>query len=117
MEVAHGASVEAWPIESCSSEALLPLLRGIYRRYYNLMAPPRGLSTPRALKVNKNKITQMRHEIDVFLTDLHHTLHARSCNHFLWLPHTPKPPRPFKAPNNFSLLFAFPQLLLLWLTL
>ena len=32
------------------------------------------------------------HGIGVVLTDLHHVLHARSCKHFLWFPHTPKAP-------------------------
>ena len=53
-----------------------------------------------------------------FLTDLHHILHARSCNHFIWFPHTPKPSRPLKRPKISYLLFAFLflQLLLFWYT-
>ena len=47
---------------------------------------------------------------------LHHTLHARSCNHFLCFPHTPKPPRPRKRPKHFALLYAILQLSLFWLT-
>ena len=40
------------------------------------------------------------HEISVFLTDLHHILHERSCNYFQWFPHTPMPSRPLKRPQN-----------------
>ena len=74
------------------------------------MAPTRGLSTPRALiiKNNKNKTKQLAgHEIGVLLTGLHHTLHARSCNHFLWFSHAPKLPRVLKRPKTINLIFAF----------
>ena len=78
------------------------------------MAPPRALSTPRALKVKMAKSKKrVGHEIGVSLTDLHQILHARSCNHFLWLPHAPKP---IKRPERFNLLFAFIQILLFGLT-
>ena len=67
----------------------------------------------RALKVNKNRTKQLvGYEMNLFLTYLHHILHARSCNHFLWFPHTPNPPRPLKRPKNFNLLFTSFQLLL-----
>ena len=73
-----------------------------------VMAPTRGLSTLRALKVKiKKSKNLLGHGIGVFLTDLHHILHARSCNHFLQFPHTPKPPRPLKRPKNLNLFFAF----------
>ena len=49
------------------------------------MAPPRGLSTPRALQVNNNNRKVFGRGIGVILTELHHILHARSCIHFLWL--------------------------------
>ena len=42
------------------------------------MAPPRGLSTPRALQVKTKKKKNVGHKIIVFLTDLHHILHVRS---------------------------------------
>ena len=72
----------------------------------------RGLSTPRALKVKVKEISKklLGREIDVFPTDLHRIWHARSCSHFLWFPHTPKPPRPLKRPKDFNLLFEFLQL-------
>ena len=81
------------------------------------MAPPRGLSTPRALKAKimkkKKKRKVFAHEIIDFLTDLYHNLHAQSCTHFLWFPHTPRPPRALKRPQHFNLFFAlFFQLLL-----
>ena len=63
------------------------------------MAPPRAES-------HKRKKTNGR-EIGVFLTDLHHSLQARSSNHFLWFPHTPKAPRPLKRPKHFNLLLTF----------
>ena len=70
------------------------------------MAPPWGLSTPRAPKElfqtirKSNMVTK-----HVFITtDFHHILHARSCNHFQWFPHTPMPPRPLKRPKNIDLL-------------
>ena len=68
----------------------------IWFHHLALMAPPRGLSTPRALTVKKRNGL----EICVFLTDSHHILHARSCNHFPCFPHTPKPPRPLKRPKE-----------------
>ena len=68
------------------------------------MAPPRGLSTPRALKVIKIIQNKCWSQIIVFLTALHHILHARNYYHFLSSPHTPKPPRPLKRPPNFNLL-------------
>ena len=34
------------------------------------------------------------------LTDFHHILHARSCDHFQWFPHTPMPPRPLQRPKK-----------------
>ena len=71
------------------------------------MAPPRRLSTPRALKVRIKTKRKIGHEIGVFLTDLRHILHSRSCNHFLWFPHTPKPPWPLKRPTNFNFAFFF----------
>ena len=81
------------------------------------MAPYAGdldAENPKSKKKQKEKV--VGHEIGVFLTDLHHILHARSCNHFLWFPHTPGPPRPLKRPQNFNLLFEFFQLLLFWFT-
>ena len=83
--------------------------------YTIMMAPPLGLSTPRALKVNMKK-KLLGCEIDVFLSDLHHILNARSCNHFLWFPHARRLPRPQKHPKNFNLFFAFYQLLFFWPT-
>ena len=76
---------------------------------YVLMAPLRGLSTPRDLKVKTSKKTEIffGYGIDVFLTDLYHILHARSCNYFLWFSHTPRPPGPVKRPKNFNLLIDF----------
>ena len=75
------------------------------------MAPPRGLSTPKALKVKTESKKQEKmvtsNKVCVFLTDLNHISHARSCIHFLWFPHTPKPPRPLKQPKNINLFFAF----------
>ena len=46
------------------------------------MAPSRGLSTPRALKVKQHKNEQKcsGHEIGAFLMDLHHILHM----HFVY---------------------------------
>ena len=55
--------------------------------------------------------------MNVSLTDLHHILHARSCSHFPWILHTPKPPRPLKRPKKLIVLFEFFQLLICWLTL
>ena len=49
------------------------------------MAPTRRLSTLRALEVsttNTKSNTLLGHEVGIFLTDLHHTLNVRSCNHF-----------------------------------
>ena len=67
---------------------------------------------------SKNNINLKNgHEISFFLTELHHILHARSCIHFLWFPHTPRPPRPLKRSQNFYLLFTLLQLLLFGLTL
>ena len=51
-----------------------PKLSGKRRK----MAPPRGLSTPRALKVRTNKIKRQ----NCLVTKLHNIWHARSCNHF-----------------------------------
>ena len=49
-------------------------------------------------------------ELVAFLPELHHILHARSCNHLQSFPHTPKPPhRPLTLPKNFNLLFTFPN--------
>ena len=77
---------------------------------FSFIAPPRGLSTPRTLKVKnnifeKNKINGR--EIDIFLKDLHHILHARICNNFKWFPHIPKPPRPLKSHKNFLHFYNF----------
>ena len=47
-----------------------------------------------------------------FLTDLQRFLHARSCIHFLWPPHTPSPPRPLTRPQHFKLLFHVSKLYL-----
>ena len=73
------------------------------------MAPPRGLLTPRSLKVCWSRNRR-------FLTDLHHILDARSCINFLWFPHTPKPPRPLKLLKYFNSIFTSVQLLLVWFT-
>ena len=35
-----------------------------------------------------------------FFTDAHHILHARSCIHFLWIPHARRPPRALKRSQN-----------------
>ena len=34
-------------------------------------------------------------------------LHARSCIHFLWFPHTPKSPLPHASKTTYQLKFAF----------
>ena len=83
------------------------------------MAPTRALSTPNSLKLFfvQNPKTLVDHEIGVFLTDLHHILHARSCNHFQSFPHTHKPTRPLKWSKIFNLLFEYLQLLLFRLLL
>ena len=47
------------------------------------------------------------HEIGVFLTDFHHILHARICNHFQWFPNTPMLPRPLKRPKTMIYSWAF----------
>ena len=78
------------------------------------MVPPRGLLTSRALKVTKRNVYP---EMGVFFIDLHHILCARSCLHFLWFPHTPKPSSLLKRPKNFNLLFVFFQLYLFGLLL
>ena len=57
----------------------------------NAESPKRTFS-----EIPKNK----GHEKGVFLTDLHHILHERGCNHFQWLPHTPRPSRHLKRPQN-----------------
>ena len=69
--------------------------------------PPRGLSTPIAPEIKLEEQKIIGREIGAFLTDLHHTSYARSCNRFLWFPHTPKPPWPLKWPKHFNLLLAF----------
>ena len=66
---------------------------------------------------NNNKSKNNGHEISVFLMHLHDILHARSFIHFLWLPHTPKPPRPLKRLKDFNSLLAFSKLLLFGLLL
>ena len=71
----------------------------------DLMAFLRGLSTPRALKVNKKLKKYFGHEINIFLSDLHHILHARNCIHFLLFPHIPGPSRPLKQAQDFNLPF------------
>ena len=40
------------------------------------------------------------HGIRVFLTDLHHILHARNCIHFRLFPHARWHPRPLKRSQN-----------------
>ena len=63
------------------------------------------------VEINKSsKTKQMDHEIRVFLSDLHHILHVRSCNHFRWFQHTPEPPRPLNRPKHFNFLFIIFQL-------
>jgi hypothetical protein len=62
----------------------------------NAESPKRTLS-----KISKK---QYGHETGVFLTDFNHILHARSCDHFQWFPHTPMPPGPLKRPKNNDLL-------------
>ena len=75
------------------------------------VAPPRGLSTPRALKAKNKKTKELvGHEIGGVLTDLHQISHARSCIHCLWFPHTPMPSRPLKRFKNFNSFFVFSQL-------
>ena len=70
------------------------------------MAPPRGLSTPRVLKVKiKNIEKQNPHEIGVYLTDLHQILHAGSCINFQWFPNSPRSPRPLKQPETSIYFF------------
>ena len=91
------SSQTIWPFSTSHS----------YRRHdsWGAMAPPRGLSTPRALDVKtENKMKKLfGHEISVVLTVLHHILHARSCHYFLWFPHTPKPPGALKRSKNSNL--------------
>ena len=66
-----------------------------------------GLSESRALKVKFERIRNnlFGHEIGVVLTGLHHILHAQSCNHFPWFPHTPKPPQ--ASQTTYTLQFTF----------
>ena len=66
------------------------------------MAPPRGLSTPRANK-NKNderKTKYFGHETYALDTDVDHILHTASYIHVLWLSHSPRRPTPLKRPQN-----------------
>ena len=68
------------------------------------MAPTLGFSTLRALKVkkeNERKLSRSR----CFSYWFASYLHARSCNHFLSFPHTPRFPRPLKRPWNFISFF------------
>ena len=74
------------------------------------MAPPWGLSTTRASKELFPKFpkSNLVTKYVVFLKDLYHIFHGRSCNHFQWFPHTPMPPRPLKRPQNSDLLLDSP---------
>ena len=74
--------------------------------------PSAGALDAESPKVKVKKSKNVGREICVFLIVVHHILDARSCNNFLWFPHTPSPPRPIKRPKNFNLLFAFFQCLL-----
>ena len=63
-----------------------------------LMAPPWGLSTPRAPKELFNyffKSDLVTKQV-FFLRISHHILHAQNCDHFQCFPHTPMPPGPSK---------------------
>ena len=72
----------------------------------NNYGPSAGTLDAEIPKSNKKKRKNNGREISVFLTDLSHILHTRSCKHFLWFPHTPKPPRALKRLHRFNLLFA-----------
>ena len=66
-----------------------------------IMAPPWGLSTPKAPKeLFPHLLKVMWSRNMVFLTDLHHILHEWSCNNSHWFPHTPMPPGPLIRPQN-----------------
>ena len=64
----------------------------------------------------KESETLLGRDIGGFFTDLHHILHARSCNYFPWFPHTTKPPRHLKRTKHFNLILEFLQLLLFGIT-
>ena len=59
-------------------------------------------SPKRAFSENPKKL--FGHETCVFLTDFHHILRARSCDHFQCFPHTPMPSRPLKRHKNNDFL-------------
>ena len=48
-------------------------------------------SIPSTYVEGQNSKKYFGREIVLFLMDLHHTLHARNCIIFPWLPHTPRP--------------------------
>ena len=54
----------------------------LYKGALNAKRPQRSFS-----KIEKTN----GREIGDFLTELLQQMHERSCNHFLWFPHTPKP--------------------------
>ena len=68
----------------------------------NYIWPHRGGSQRREPSKNFFEISTKKkgHGIGVFLTDLHHILHARSCMHFQCFPHARWPHRPLKRPQN-----------------
>ena len=77
--------------------------------------PYAGALDAESPKIQKRKCRKTNgHEICSVLKVLHHILHARSCNHFLWFPHTPKLPRPQKRPIHFKFILAFFQFLFCW---
>ena len=50
-------------------------------------------------------------ELSVFLTELYHSLHARSCMHFLWFTHARWFPRRLQRPQNQDVLLGIaPQI-------
>ena len=53
-------------------------------------------------KHSKTKEERIWHEINVFLKDLHHVLHARSCIHFLRLPFRGMLQRSYTLPRDAS---------------
>ena len=103
---------------------MLTLMAIFILMIYGLMAnvplaphgPFGGALDAESPKSNEKKNEQMfDHEINVLFMDLRHILNARSCNHFLSFPHTPKPPRPLKQPI-ILIYFCIFSTLFVWLT-